>query len=39
MARAYARALSNAMLHELEGEAHLSLPFRHNRAILGSLLA
>lgn len=38
MARAYARALPTATLHELEGEGHLSLPFRHNHAILGSLL-
>ncbi|KAL4428008.1 hypothetical protein ABPG75_002097 [Micractinium tetrahymenae] len=37
MACAYARALPKATLHELE-EGHISLPFRHNRAILGSLL-
>lgn len=38
MARAYAHALPKATLHELGGEGHISLPFRHNHAILGSIL-
>ena len=37
MARHYAGAIPGAVLHELEGEAHLSLPFRHNRDILGCI--
>ena len=37
MASAYARALPAARLHMLEGEGHLSLPFRHNKRILGSV--
>lgn len=37
MARHYAATIPGAALHELPGEAHLSLPFRHNRAILGSI--
>lgn len=38
MARHYASAIPGAQLHLLDNEAHLSLPYRHNRAILGSLV-
>lgn len=38
MARHYAAVIPGAQLHLLESEAHLSLPYRHNRAILGSLV-
>lgn len=38
MARHLAAAIPGAVLHLLEAEAHLSLPFRHNRAILGSVV-
>lgn len=37
MARHYAAAIPGATLHLLDNEAHLSLPFKHNRAILGSV--
>lgn len=39
MARHYVAAIPGAQLHELEAEAHLSLPFRHNDAIVGSAAA
>ncbi|PRW59847.1 2-hydroxy-6-oxo-6-phenylhexa-2,4-dienoate hydrolase [Chlorella sorokiniana] len=38
MARHYAAVIPRAQLHLLDTEAHLSLPYRHNRAILGSLV-
>jgi len=38
MARHYASVIPGAQLHLLENEAHLSLPYRHNNAILGSLV-
>lgn len=38
MARAYAESMPHAQLHLLEAEGHLSLPFRHNRQILGSAI-
>lgn len=38
MARFYAGSIPGATLHLLRGEGHLSLPFRHNRSILGCLV-
>lgn len=37
MARCYADRISGAQLHVLPGEGHLSIGFRHNRQILGSI--
>ena len=37
MAQFYAASIPGATLHLLRGEGHLSLPFRHNRRILGSI--
>lgn len=39
MASHLAGAIPGAALHVVPGEAHLSLPFRHNRSILGSVAA
>ena len=38
MARFYAGSIPGATLHLLRGEGHLSLPFRHNRSILGCIV-
>lgn len=38
MAMHYASAIPGAQLHVLQQEGHLSLPFRHNRSILGSII-
>ena len=38
MAQFYAASIPGATLHLLRGEGHLSLPFRHNRSILGSII-
>lgn len=37
-ARFYASAIPGAQLWEVEGEGHLSLPFKHGRRVLESVL-